>query len=219
MPDWSVVVPVKRLEIAKSRLRSTLPAVDHDALVLAICLDTVSAALACPAVARVVVVTDDARAGASLQAAGALVVADEPDSGLNPAVQHGAESAAKLAADDGVAVLSADLPALRPAELATALAAAAGHLRSFVSDTARTGTTLLAVAAGQPLGAAYGTESRAAHAASGAIELTGEWPSLRRDVDTATDLRDASALGLGPHTAALVPPKPEPPVAPPVPAG
>lgn len=203
MAAWSLVMPVKRLAVAKSRLRSTLPAVDHDALVLAICLDTVLAALDCRAVARVVVVTDDERAGAALQGAGALIVADEPDAGLNPALQHGAAAAALLAPRDPVAVLSADLPALRPAELADALAAAGEHHRAFVADAAGTGTTLLAAAPGQPLHAAYGTDSRAAHAAAGAVELTGDWPSLRRDVDTAADLRAAAALGLGPHTATL----------------
>ncbi|PWU44589.1 2-phospho-L-lactate guanylyltransferase, partial [Micromonospora globispora] len=41
-------------------------------------------------------------------------------------------------------------------------------------------------------------------AASGALPLTGDWPTLRRDVDTADDLATATRLGLGPRTAALV---------------
>lgn len=203
MPGWSVVVPVKRLGVAKSRLRSTLPSADHNALVLAICLDTVSAAIACAPVARVLVVTDDPRAGAAVLDAGALVVADEPDSGLNPAVNHGAATAARLAPGDSVAVLSADLPALRPLELAAALAAASAHMRAFVTDAAATGTTLLTAAPGHGLLASYGPLSRRAHAATGAVELEGDWPSLRHDVDTAADLRTAAALGLGPRTAAL----------------
>ncbi|MCN0180088.1 2-phospho-L-lactate guanylyltransferase, partial [Salinispora arenicola] len=43
----------------------------------------------------------------------------------------------------------------------------------------------------------------AAHAASGALALLGDWPSLRRDVDTTTDLAEAARLGLGPRTALL----------------
>jgi 2-phospho-L-lactate guanylyltransferase len=31
--------------------------------------------------------------------------------------------------------------------------------------------------------------------------LVGDWPSLRRDVDTAADLAAAERLGLGPYTA------------------
>ncbi|MGH3713306.1 MAG: 2-phospho-L-lactate guanylyltransferase, partial [Micromonosporaceae bacterium] len=59
MAQWSVVIPVKRLSQAKTRLRGALPGVPHDDLVLAIAADTVAAALACRAVAAVVVVTDE----------------------------------------------------------------------------------------------------------------------------------------------------------------
>lgn len=196
---WSAVVPVKRLHLAKTRLRATLPGIDVESLVLALCLDTVRAALACPAIARVVAVTDDERAATALRTLGATVTPDEPAAGLNPALEHGARIA-HAAGPVAVAVLSADLPALRPRELAAALSAAAAHLRAFVADAAGTGTTLLTVAPGEPLRAAFGPGSRGAHASSGAIELTGDWPSLRQDVDTADDLAGAAALGLGPNT-------------------
>jgi 2-phospho-L-lactate guanylyltransferase len=204
MPRWSVVIPVKRLEVAKTRLRAAVPGVEHDRLVLAICLDTVSAVLDCPGVGRVVTVTDDPRAADALRALGVVVVGDAPDAGLNPALEHGTAVARAGSPLEPVAVVSADLPALRPAELAAALTAAAAHRRSFVADAVGTGTTLLAVAAGGPLLAAYGPDSRAAHAASGAVELDGDWPSLRRDVDTAADLAAAVALGLRPLSAALM---------------
>ncbi len=199
MQRWSVVVPVKRLDRAKTRLRASLPDADHDALVLAMAADTVSAALACPAVGRVVVVTDDEHAAPDLTALGAVCVPDMPDAGLNPALEHGADEAVRLAPDWGVAVLGSDLPALRPSELAGALAAVTG--RAFVPDAAGTGTTLLAAVPGVPLRPAYGPGSAAAHAASGAAELTGRWPSLRRDVDTRDDLDEAARIGLGPRTA------------------
>ena len=50
---------MKRLDVAKTRLRGALTDVDHEALVLAMALDTVAAALASPVVGRVVVVTGD----------------------------------------------------------------------------------------------------------------------------------------------------------------
>jgi 2-phospho-L-lactate/phosphoenolpyruvate guanylyltransferase len=198
---WSVVVPVKRLDLAKSRLYvAGRPRLDHQALALSLALDTVAAAVR--AADRVLVVTDDPEAAAAVRRAGALVVPDEPDAGLNPALAHGAARAARLAPADGVALLSADLPALRPAELAAALRAAAQHPRAFVPDAAGTGTTLLAARPGRPPHPAYGRDSAAAHRASGAVELAGDWPSLRRDVDTTADLAVAAALGLGPATAA-----------------
>ncbi|RQX15511.1 2-phospho-L-lactate guanylyltransferase, partial [Micromonospora arida] len=60
-PRWAVVVPVKRLAVAKSRLRGALPGVPHEELALALAADTLRAVLACPAVAEALVVTDDAR--------------------------------------------------------------------------------------------------------------------------------------------------------------
>ncbi|HEY6749119.1 MAG TPA: 2-phospho-L-lactate guanylyltransferase [Mycobacteriales bacterium] len=199
---WSVVVPVKRLGLAKSRLYAVgRPRPEHEELALSLALDTVAAALRADEVARVVVVTDDPAAAAAVTAAGAVVVPDEPDAGLNPALAHGALAAARLGPGDGVALLSADLPALRPAELSAALRAVTGD-RAFVPDADGTGTTLLATAPGLPVLPRYGVGSAAAHRATGAVELAGDWPSLRHDVDTAADLRAAARLGLGPATAA-----------------
>jgi 2-phospho-L-lactate guanylyltransferase len=200
---WSVVVPVKRLVVAKSRLYAVgRPRPEHEELALSLALDTVTAALRAADVARVLVVTDDPAASAAMRAAGAVVVPDEPDAGLNPALAHGALAAARLAPADGVALLSADLPALRPAELTAALRAAAEQSRAFVPDADGSGTTLLATAPGVPALPRYGPGSAAAHRASGAVELSGDWPSLRHDVDTAADLEAAAGLGLGPATAA-----------------
>jgi 2-phospho-L-lactate/phosphoenolpyruvate guanylyltransferase len=201
--QWSVVVPVKRLRLAKSRLYAVgRPRPEHEELALCLALDTVAAALAAGTVRRLFVVTDDPAARAAMAAAGALVLPDEPNAGLNPALAHGAAAARRRSARDGVALLSADLPALRPAELDAALAVAAGRDAAFVADARGTGTTLLATAPGRPVTPRYGQASAAAHRAAGAVELTGDWPSLRTDVDTAADLRTAAELGLGPATSA-----------------
>lgn len=199
MPQWSIVVPAKRLALAKTRLRPLTEAsggAAHDALVLALLADTVSAAVACPAVAEVVVVTDDPAAADVVRALGARTLPDEPDRGLNAALEHGARHASGPA----VAALSSDLPALRPTELAAALLAAAAAPRCFVPDAHGTGTTLL-TALGTPLLPRFGTLSAQAHRDGGARPLTGEWPGLVRDVDTPGDLWDALALGAAPRTA------------------
>jgi 2-phospho-L-lactate guanylyltransferase len=202
--SWSVVVPAKRLALAKSRLRpltDTLagnPLVAHDELVLALLADTLAAASACPAVGTVVVVTDDPAAVAVARELGVRTVADEPDRGLNAALEHGAAGTTGPA----VAALSSDLPALRPEELTAALEEAAGGLRCFVADAHGTGTTLL-TAVGVPLAPQFGPESASAHRGSGAVALAGEWPGLVQDVDTEQDLRAALALGTGPRTTAF----------------
>jgi 2-phospho-L-lactate guanylyltransferase len=197
--NWSIVVPAKRLAVAKTRLRPLTgggPA--HDELVLALLADTVSAALACAAVGAVVVVTDDPAAREVVEQLGARTVGDEPDRGLNPALEHGARSTGATA----VAALSSDLPALRPAELAAALRAAEPTPRAFVADAQGTGTTLL-TATGTALRPRFGAGSARAHAGDGTVLLSGAWPGLLRDVDTEADLRAALALGVGPRTTAL----------------
>ena len=197
--SWGVVIPVKRLALAKTRL-SAYGDDRRQALALAFAADVVVAAAM---VARVLVVTDDDRAGPVLAGLGAWVVPDDPDAGLNPALEHGAELLRSEDPGRGVAALSADLPALRAPDLAAVLRRVAPGRRGFVADRAGSGTTLLAAGPGAMLGAVYGPGSYDAHLTSGADALIAS-ESVRLDVDTPQDLADAAALGLGPHTAVLM---------------
>jgi 2-phospho-L-lactate guanylyltransferase len=200
---WSVLVPVKVLARAKSRLAG-LSGPRRGELALALACDTVTAVLGCDVAARVIVITDDQVAGAALAALGAQVVPDEPRDGLNAALRHGAAHVSARWPDSGTAALSADLPALRPAEIGRALRAAAAWPTAFVADAAGDGTTLYTAAPGAAFRPAFGLASRARHAAGGATELgLDRIPGLRRDVDTPSDLRGAVVLGLGPHSAPL----------------
>ncbi len=200
---WSVLLPVKVLAQAKSRL-ATLAGPRRGELALAVACDTVTSVLGCDQAARALVISDDPVAAAVLGELGALVVPDEPRDGLNAALRHGAAIAAQSWPTSGTAALSADLPALRPAELARALTAAAAWPNAFVADAAGDGTTLYTAAPGAAFRPAFGLASRARHAAGGAAELElPDIPGLRRDVDTPADLRRAAALGLGPRTAPL----------------
>jgi 2-phospho-L-lactate/phosphoenolpyruvate guanylyltransferase len=200
---WSLVIPVKVLARAKSRL-TELAGPRRPELALALAADTVAAAAGCQEVAAVIVVSDDPAAEAQLTGLGALVIPDEPDDGLNAALVYGAAAASALRPGGGTAALAADLPALRPAELGRALRAAARWPEAFVPDAAGSGTTLYAAAPGRRFRPRFGPQSRLAHLGAGATELdiTGI-PSVRRDVDTAADLDSAARLGLGPHTAPL----------------
>src|SRR6266702_3288401 len=168
--SWTVLLPVKVLARAKSRL-AVLAGDRRRELALALASDTVTAALACPEVARVVVVTSDPVAGPLLAALGAIVVPDEPadrsatlgsaddadaagvvgglgiQDSLNAALRHGAAVAARRWPGTGLAALTADLPAVSPAELAAALrtAGTSPGRAAFVPDAAGVGTTLYAV--------------------------------------------------------------------------
>jgi 2-phospho-L-lactate/phosphoenolpyruvate guanylyltransferase len=210
-----LVVPVKPLHAAKSRLRGAAdrgvgdPGA-HAALALALAHDTVAAVLGARAVRRLLVVSSDPVVAAELAAVGVEVAPDVPG-GLDAALQHGA---ALLRADDShtpVGALQADLPALRSDELDAALhdAAAlfaAGTSRAFCPDAQGTGTTMLLAAAGTELDPRFGAGSAARHRASGAVPLLAAGPGLRRDVDTGDDLCAAAELRLGPHTRAVLAP-------------
>lgn len=171
-------------------------------LALAFARDTVAAALSCPAVRDVVVVTDDPEAGPALAALGAGVVPDEPDEGLNAALAHGARTVRARRPGAALAALNADLPALRPSELSRVLEFSAAFPRAFVTDAAGIGTTFLSAAPGVELRPLFGGPSRSRHLDSGAVEITLTGiDSVRQDVDTGEDLYAALGLGVGPHTA------------------
>ncbi|MCL2581229.1 MAG: 2-phospho-L-lactate guanylyltransferase [Streptosporangiales bacterium] len=203
--DWTVVMPVKVLGRAKSRL-AVLAGPRRPELALALASDTVSAVLACPEVSRLLVVTSDTRAASVLSGLGAFIVPDAPDSGLNAALVYGAAEAARRWPGGGTAALAADLPALRPGELGAALSsAAASPGGSFVADAAGVGTTMYASVPGGTFAPRFEGASRARHASSGARELDlGDVPGLRRDVDTPDDLRAALSLGAGPRTTEML---------------
>ncbi|NSC24116.1 2-phospho-L-lactate guanylyltransferase [Streptomyces albus subsp. chlorinus] len=202
---WTLVVPLKPLERAKSRLADAAAGIPRPRLALAFAQDTVSAALACPLVRDVVVVTDDPLATAALAALGARLVPDAPGEGLNPALAYGAATARAAHPRRAVAALNADLPALRPAELTRVLNAAAEFPRAFLPDAAEIGTTVLTALPPVALSPAFGGPSRARHRASGAVELgLSRVPSVRQDVDTPQDLRAARALGVGAFTSRLL---------------
>jgi 2-phospho-L-lactate guanylyltransferase len=204
VPGWSLVIPVKVLARAKSRLTG-LPGPRRAELALAMAADTVAAALTAPPVADVIVVTDDDAVRAELGGIGAIIIPDEPAGGLNAALSFGAAYSEQRWPGRGRAALAGDLPALRPAELAAALDEAARAGEAFMPDAAGTGTTLYAVAPGVAFRPRFGPGSRTAHRDGGAAELDLPWVrGLRQDVDTPDDLRTAAGLGVGPRTTAAL---------------
>lgn len=202
---WVVLLAVKPLEVAKSRLDRP----DRSAVTLAMAADTASAAAAVDTVEAVLVVSDDEQARELLSPL-AVVVPDSPAAGLNPALVHGAAEAAARWPHSSLAVLAPDLPALQASALAQALSLAARERRAVVADAGETGTVLLTAAHSVALDPAFGPGSRERHLGSGAIDLTHALPpgdaseGLRRDVDTSADLEIAVALGVGPYTAKVL---------------
>lgn len=188
-----VLLPVKRPELAKSRLAALGHAVRRE-LALAFALDTLTVLLETDGVDEVVVVTDDPTISAIARAGGAGVA---PDAGeLNESLRRAGTSQPE---DALLVAVCADLPALRATDLAAALA----ELRaepSFVADASGAGTTLYA-APHAVFDPTFGPDSAARHRAAGARELAGILTTLRTDVDDVASLRVAVALGVGLHTS------------------
>lgn len=202
-PRWVVVVPVKPSARAKSRL--DVDGVGRADLARAIALDTLAAATACDLVAQVVVVTDDAALAREAAMIPALRFVPEGDArGLDAAVAAGVAAIDPSGRMPRAALLG-DLPALRPADLADALRAAASVPRAVVPDAEGTGSTLVTAGPGTPWESSFGDGSFARHVALGCEPLAiPDASTLRRDVDTADQLDAARVLGLGPRTAALL---------------
>ncbi len=231
---WSLVIPVKVLAQAKSRLTG-LAGQSRSDFALAMAADTIAAAVQAETVGAVLVVTDDPEVADIATGLGAVVLADTPGAGLNEALAHGAAYSEDRWPDRGRAGLAGDLPAVRPQELTAALTAAARLGTAFVPDADGTGTTLYAAAPRTQFRPQFGPASRDRHLAAGAAEITtseatagekttgettkremgtgplrparigtDELAGLRRDVDTIDDLRTAAKIGLGPRTGALV---------------
>jgi len=203
--DIGLVIAVKRLAAAKTRLAPVFSAATRESVVLAMLIDTITAASAVSALHAVTVVTPDDVAAEAARQLGARVLADPtPDGHRNP-LNNAIVTAEAAVRDEtpNIVVLQGDLPALQPQELAEAIAAARGYRRSFVGDRHGTGTSAL-IAFGAALDPQFGPDSAQRHRHSGAIELTGAWPGLRCDIDTPDDLLVARRLGVGAATAQAI---------------
>jgi 2-phospho-L-lactate guanylyltransferase len=204
-PDIGLIIAVKRLSAAKTRLAALFGADIRERVVLAMLLDTITAARAVTAIASITIVTPDPTAAAAVRELGAAVLIDptppdHPDP-LNNAVL--AASAWLSHTTTNIVVLQGDLPALKSGELSEALTAAGRNPRSFVADRQGTGTAAL-FALGVAPAPQFGADSASRHRDSGAVELTGAWPGLRCDIDTPEDLAEARLLGVGTATAAII---------------
>lgn len=200
MMSWTAVIPVKRLDSAKSRL-TDVGDPRRPELALAFFQDVLIACQSAPSIGLVVVVTDDAEVIEC--SSGALICPEPAGGGLNQAMLAGA-----ALAQGPVVALAGDLPCLTPAALEYVLSQAGSHERSLVSDTQGSGTTMLLCHGHAAFDPHFGFKSRAAHVEIGNIDIALDAPAnirsllagARRDVDTPADLWDALRIGVGHKT-------------------
>jgi 2-phospho-L-lactate guanylyltransferase len=203
--DVGLIIAVKRLAAAKTRLAPVFSAQTRETVVLAMLVDTLTAAANVGSLRRITVITPDDAAAAAAADLGADVLSDPTPEGHPDPLNNAIVAAERVVGQSvpNIVVLQGDLPALQTQELAEAIAAARQHRRSFVADRLGSGTAALC-AFGTALDPHFGPDSSARHRRSGAVELTGAWPGLRCDIDTPADLAVARRLGVGPATTRAV---------------
>ena len=183
------LIPVKELAQAKARLAPVLDDAARRRLALALFRDVLGAALACPALDAVAVVTRDEEVLTLAREAGAEGL-PEPG-GLNEALTSAAKTLA-LRNADRLVVLAADLP-LATSDDITAVAQARADVALAPSRDG--GTNALALPL--PVGAIafrFGADSARRHLAgaeeAGLQSLRLDLPNLAFDLDTPEDLAE-----------------------------
>lgn len=179
--------------------------------------DTIAAVLACPDVSGVTIV-GEARELAPITAEYGVTLLDEQRlripreharDPLNALLLAAARSIEREKAffrgSTAIGIVHADLPALTPAELASAIdfMESTGRM-TFVEDRHGEGTTAVFAPAAGALRPRFGTHSAARHRHSGAIATPGELTGLRCDVDTPADFAAIFAAGAGPYTRGVM---------------
>ncbi len=195
--DWCIIIPVNGVDVAKSRLQQLGEA--RAALARAFAQDVVAAASAARSVGRVVVVGDGSLLSEADRGPAVEVFAGPAE--LNTAIAA-AESSARKAGYERIAVVVADVACVRPADFDEVLTMARAMARSFVVDHRGRGTTLLTTT-GPGLAPSFGSDSATRHRASGAQPLEVSI-RLRFDIDDPADITMAVAYGVGVHTAAVL---------------
>jgi 2-phospho-L-lactate guanylyltransferase len=196
--SYAVLLPVKPPGRGKTRL-GDLP---RDTLAAAFALDAATACLQAASVAEVLVITDDASFAGALSGLGCAAIPDGVSGDLNASLVLAAAEAARRWPALVPVALCADLPCLTSTDLDAALDQRPDWPR-YVADANGTGTTMYAAPV-EEFAPRFGFRSAAAHADGGAFPVEGDLRSLRLDVDDATDLRSAIALGVGAYTALAV---------------
>ncbi len=192
MKCWAIV-PVKPLKRAKSRLACALTADERCALSQALLEHVLAVLAASHGLAGVVVVSRDPQVLDLAAVHGAQAVR-ERGWGLNRALEQGIAWATKRGAD-AVLIVPADLPCLRPDDVAGVLRLANAEPAVVIAPCRRsTGTNLLLLRPPGVIRPAFGPDSFRRHVAAAqaaaAQVLVYRSPTSGLDTDLIDDLRE-----------------------------
>jgi 2-phospho-L-lactate/phosphoenolpyruvate guanylyltransferase len=200
--SWVAVVPVKAPQQGKSRLGPDLERWRAE-LAAAFAADTLTALLDATRVAFVVVVGGQGLPASLLDHARVRTLPDP--GGLNAAANDGITWTRRHHPGSGILILAADLPAATGAAVDRLLDATPARGLWVLPDLESVGSTGLLIGAEAAIAPNFGEASLSRHRAAGAtpVELRAI-EGLRRDVDTADHLFEATGLGVGRRTQAVL---------------
>jgi 2-phospho-L-lactate/phosphoenolpyruvate guanylyltransferase len=190
------ILPIKRLDAAKHRLREELDPAPRRALVEAMFSDVLVALRRATLVDEVLVVSHDHGVQRIAGGYGAMV-ADDAEEGHNMAARRGIARARELGIDRALLV-PGDCPLLAASELDALLAdETPAPSVLIVPDRHGTGTNALVLTPPDALAPSFGPGSHRRHreeaATAGVTARTVEVPTLALDIDTADDLAAVEA--------------------------
>jgi 2-phospho-L-lactate/phosphoenolpyruvate guanylyltransferase len=210
----AAILPVKRFSDAKQRLRAHISAELRATLARAMVADVLDALERTPSIDAVIIVSGERSLARAAADRGAILIADDLESGQSAAVSRGVV-AARAAGADRVLCVPGDCPGIDSDELEELLRAPARGAREVVviPDRHGTGTNGLLIAPPDAIEPAFGEGSCARHLsiarAAGVAVRVARPESLLLDVDTGADLdalraQLAAAPSTAPHTLAVL---------------
>lgn len=205
----AALVPVKHLDVAKSRLRPGLGAQALAELTLAMLGDVLEALRDAAELQTVAVVTEDERVADAARAAGARAIVRR-DTGLNASLDAAAHELAAEGAEALLVVLG-DVPGIGPGDVRTLVAAASalGPKAAVLAPARDGGTAALLRRPPDAIPSRFGPGSAAAHRAE-ATRIGVDFreiplPGLAVDLDRPEDLDEfARGPGAGRRTRAFL---------------
>jgi 2-phospho-L-lactate guanylyltransferase len=202
------ILPVKRFELAKTRLGEQLAPQQRRTLAQAMVSDVLDALLESEWLEAVLVVTNEAAVAALAKERGAEVLADPAESGQSAAALIGVAHA--LAEGyERVLLVPGDCPALDAGALRTLLGRPMRPPAvTIVSDRAGSGTNALLLAPPDAIEPGFGPDSFARHR-DRTEQARADWHSeplaaLLLDIDTPEDLALLRSAHAGPATAVVL---------------
>jgi 2-phospho-L-lactate guanylyltransferase len=199
MRCW-VIVPVKRLSAAKSRLAETLTLRQRGELVCSLLARTLEELGRVKGIGGTIVVGKDRAVRRIAICHGAAFVQEKTHDGLNRAIARAAREAVRRGADS-IMVLPADLPYLKKADVAGALTRTGKPpFVRIAPDRAGRGTNLLLMAPPGLIRFSFGEESYRRHIAAaqhaGARVSEFRRALLTEDLDCPEDFARLYSAGL-----------------------